>query len=131
LIKLINMKKTALIIGILAIGLGSIGLLAGTTSAYQGDPNIKGPNYSIERHEAMTNAFNNKDYTAWKNLMQGKGRVTQVINQDNFGKFAEAHQLALQGKTDEAQKLRQELGLGLRNETGKTSGRMGMGNCNR
>jgi hypothetical protein len=125
------MKKTALIIGILAIGLGSIGLLAGTTSAYQGDPNIKGPNYSIERHEAMTNAFNNKDYTAWKNLMQGKGRVTQVINQDNFGKFAEAHQLALQGKTDEAQKLRQELGLGLRNETGKTSGRMGMGNCNR
>jgi len=79
----------------------------------------------------MTNAFNNKDYTAWKNLMQGKGRVTQVINQDNFGKFAEAHQLALQGKTDEAQKLRQELGLGLRNETGKTSGRMGMGNCNR
>lgn len=131
MIKLINMKKTALIIGILAIGLGSIGLLAGTTSAYQGDPNIKGPNYSIERHEAMTNAFNNKDYTAWKNLMQGKGRVTQVINQDNFGKFAEAHQLALQGKTDEAQKLRQELGLGLRNETGKTSGRMGMGNCNR
>jgi hypothetical protein len=125
------MKKTALVLGALVLGLGSIGLLAGTTSAYQGDPNIKGPNYSIERHEAMTNAFNNKDYTAWKNLMQGKGRVTQVINQDNFGKFAEAHQLALQGKTDEAQKLRQELGLGLRNETGKTSGRMGMGNCNR
>jgi hypothetical protein len=125
------MKKTALVLGALVLGLGSIGLLAGTTSAYQGDPNIKGPNYSIERHEAMIKAFNNKDYTAWKNLMQGKGRVTQVINQDNFGKFAEAHQLALQGKTDEAQKLRQELGLGLRNETGKTSGRMGMGNCNR
>lgn len=131
MIKLINMKKTALVLGALVLGLGSIGLLAGTTSAYQGDPNIKGPNYSIERHEAMIKAFNNKDYTAWKNLMQGKGRVTQVINQDNFGKFAEAHQLALQGKTDEAQKLRQELGLGLRNETGKTSGRMGMGNCNR
>jgi hypothetical protein len=125
------MKKTALVLGALVLGLGSIGLLAGTTSAYQGDPNIKGPNYSIERHEAMTNAFNNKDYTAWKNLMQGKGRVTQVINEDNFGKFAEVHQLALQGKTDEAQKLRQELGLGLRNGTGKTSGRMGMGNCNR
>ena len=125
------MKKTTLILGVLALGLGSIGLLAGTTSAYQGDPNVKGPNYSIERHEAMTNAFNNKDYTAWKNLMPGKGRVTQVVNQDNFEKFAEAHQLALQGKTDEAQKLRQELGLGLRNGTGKTSGRMGMGNCNR
>jgi hypothetical protein len=80
----------------------------------------------------MTNAFNNKDYTAWKNLMPGKGRVTQVVNQDNFEKFAEAHQLALQGKTTEAQKIRQELGLGLRNGTGKTSNEMGMGkNCNR
>ncbi len=125
------MKKTALVLGALVLGLGSMGLLASTTSAYQGDPNIKGPNYSVERHEAMTNAFNNKDYTAWKNLMQGKGRVTQVINQDNFGKFAEAHQLSLQGKTDEAQKIRQELGLGLRNGTGKTSNGMGMGNCNR
>jgi len=125
------MKKTALVLGALVLGLGSIGLLASTTSAYQGDPNIKGPNYSVERHEAMIKAFDNKDYTAWKNLMQGKGRVTQVINQDNFGKFAEAHQLSLQGKTAEAQKIRQELGLGLRNGTGKTSNGMSMGNCNR
>jgi len=121
------MKKTTLGLGALVLGLGIISASAGTVLAYQGDPNVKGPNYSIERHEAMTKAFENKDYTAWKNLMQGRGRVTQVVNADNFAKFAEAHQLALQGKTAEAQKIRQELGLGLHNGAGKTSGGMGMG----
>ena len=52
----------------------------------------------------MQKAFANKDYVAWKNLMQGKGRVTQVVNETNFAKFAEAHNLALQGKTAEAQR---------------------------
>jgi hypothetical protein len=33
--------------------------------------------------------------------------VAQVINRVNFGKFVEAHNLALQGKTDEANKLEQ------------------------
>ena len=121
------MKKITLSLGALALILGSVGLFAGTVSAYQGDPNVKGPNYSVDRHEAMTKAFANKDYSAWKNLMQGRGRVTQVVNQDNFAKFAEAHQLALQGKTAEAQKIRQELGLGLHNGSGKASGGMGMG----
>jgi hypothetical protein len=120
------MKKTTLGLGALVLGLGIISASAGTALAYRGDPAVKGPNYSVERHEAMTKAFENKDYTAWKNLMAGKGRVTQVVNQDNFAKFAEAHQLALQGKTAEAQKIRQELGLGLHNGSGKTSGGMGM-----
>ena len=127
-----NMKKTILSLGLLALVLGGVRLFTGTTSAYQGDPNIKGPDYSTERHDAMTKAFENKDYDAWKNLMQGKGRVTQIINKDNFAKFSEAHQLALQGKTDEAQKIRQELGLGLRNGSGKTNNGMGANRgCNR
>lgn len=121
------MKKTTLGLGALVLGLGIISASAGTALAYRGDPAVKGPNYLVERHEAMTKAFENKDYTAWKNLMVGKGRATQVVNQDNFAKFAEAHQLALQGKTAEAQKIRQELGLGLRNGSGKTAGGMGMG----
>ncbi len=121
------MKKITLSLGALALILVSAGLFAGKISAYQGDPNIKGPNCSAERHEAMIKAFENNDFNAWKNLMQGRGRVTQVINQDNFAQFAEAHRLTLQGKIDEAQKIRQELGLGLHNGSGKTAGGMGMG----
>ena len=74
----------------------------------------------------MEQAFESNDYTAWANLMQGRGRVTQIINQNNFAKFAEMHELVEQGKTLEAQKIRQDLGLGSQNGGGKGRG-MGMG----
>ena len=77
----------------------------------------------------MEKVFENNDYNAWKNLMQGKGRVTQVINEGNFAKFAEAHKLAEQGKIAEATKIKQELGLGLRNGSGNGQG-MGYGRNN-
>lgn len=118
------MKKTTLGLGALALLLGVAGVSAGNALAYRGNPAVKGPNYSEERHEAMEKAFENKDYDAWKNLMRGKGRMTQVINEDNFARFAEAHELAEQGNIAEAQKIRQELGLGLHNGAGKG---MGMG----
>lgn len=123
------MKKTTLVLGLgaLVLSFGIIGASTNIASAYRGDPTVKGPNYSVERHEAMTKAFETNNYDAWKDLMKGKGRVIQVINKDNFAKFAEAHALAVQGKTAEAQKIRQELGLGLRNGSGKKLG--GMGGC--
>ena len=124
------MNKKSIILGTIALVLGGLVLIPGTVQAYRGDPNVKGPNYSAERHEEMTKAFENKDYNAWKNLMQGKGRVTQVINEKNFAKFAEANKLALAGKTEEANKIRTELGLGLRNGSGQGQGQ-GYGRTNR
>lgn len=118
-----------------AAGAGILGVTALTLTlhpifAYQGDPNTKGPNYSPERHEQMEKAFETNDYTAWKNLMNGRGRVTQVVNEGNFSKFAEAHQLAEQGKTEEAQKIRQDLDLGNGSKNGQGKG-MGMKKGNR
>lgn len=113
------MKKITLGLGALAALLGVTSILPGAVSAYRGDPAAQGPNCTPERHEAMEKAFEDKDYSAWSALMQGRGRVTQVVNQDNFAKFAEAHELAEQGKTAEAQKIRQELGLGLHNGSGQ------------
>ncbi|HBB02183.1 MAG: hypothetical protein US89_C0002G0027 [Candidatus Peregrinibacteria bacterium GW2011_GWF2_38_29] len=121
------MKKTMLGLGVLVSALSLVGLSTGVVFAYQGNPSVQGPNYTAERHEAMTQAFEKGDYSAWKNLMQGRGRVTQVVNEGNFTKFAEAHKLAVQGKTVEAQKIRQELGLGLQNGSGKAAGKMGSG----
>ena len=119
-------NKTA-VLGISALVLGGAIFAPRIVEAYRGDPGVQGPNYSVERHEAMTKAFADKDYNAWKNLLQSNNsRVAQVINQSNFGKFAEAHDLALQGKTDEASKIRAELGLGLRNGSGRGQG-MGYG----
>jgi len=103
-----------------ALILGSAVLLGSAKSAfaYKFDPTVQGPNYSPERHESITQALNNNDYNAWKAQMQGKGRVTQVINQGNFAKFAEMHKLSLEGKTQEANQIRTELGLGLRDGSG-------------
>lgn len=123
------MKKTTLFLGLgaLLLSFGIISASAGTALAYRGDLAVKSPNCSLERHEAMKKAFETNNYDAWKNLMKGKGRVMQVINKDNFAKFAQAHTLAQQGKIVEAQKIRQELGLGLHNGSGKTLGGMGRG----
>jgi hypothetical protein len=123
------MKRTILLT-FASMLLGGLVLYTTSAKAYQGDLNVKGPNYTEERHEAMTQAFANKDYNAWKELMTGRGRVTQVINEQNFARFAEMHQLMLEGKTDEANQIRTELGLGLHNGSGRGQG-MGCGRINR
>lgn len=123
----IEMINKTVLIGILAVVLGGVIIAPRLVEAYKGDPSVQGPNYSAERHEAMAKAFANKDYNAWKKLVQNNnGRVSQVINESNFGKFVEAHDLTLQGKTDEANKIRTELGLGLKNGSGRGQG-MGCG----
>lgn len=80
----------------------------------------------------MEKAFEAKDYTAWKELMSGKGKVTEVINKDNFAKFTEAHKLAEQGDIAGAAKVRAELGLGLKDGSGQRNGAgrgINKGNC--
>ena len=122
-----NLKKT--IGGTLAV-LVIMGAGSATAFAYHGDPSVHGPNYSPERHEAMVNAFATGDYSAWAELMNNRGRVTQVVNADNFARFAEAHTLALAGDLEGAKKIREELGLGMRDGQGRGYGR-GYGRANR
>lgn len=110
-----NINKIVLGLGTLAVVLG----VAGSASAYRGDPNVQGPNYSPERHVKMEKAFETKDYTAWESLMTKNGRITQVVNKENFAKFAEAHELAEKGDLAGAQKIRKDLGLGLQNGSGQ------------
>jgi len=84
--------------------------LLGATYAYQGDFNKQGPNFSPERHGAMIQAIDSQDYDSWKELM-GNNPVTEKITEENFDKFAEARQLMVDGKYEEAKALREELGL--------------------
>jgi len=124
-------NKKIIILGTAGLVLGGFLLSSEKALAYRGDPSVRGPNYSEERHDAMTQAFESNDYTAWKELMQGNGRVSQVINEQNFARFAEAHKLALEGRIDEAQTIREELGLGLQNGSGQGMGRGYGRNMNR
>ncbi len=93
-----------------------VGLMLSTTlvSAYQGDPNVEGPDYSEDRHESMEGAFETMDYDMWYELMteDGRhGRVVDVVTESNFAKFVEAHDAAENGDYELAAQLRAELGL--------------------
>lgn len=125
------MNRTILTLSAIVLGAGALFIAVPKVLAYRGDPNVQGPNYTAERHEAMTQAFNNDDYNAWKEQMQGRGRVGEIINEGNFARFSEMHKLMLEGKTQEANSIRTELGLGLQNGSGRGQG-MGYGrNANR
>lgn len=112
-------------LGMLVLGILALGSVVYSASAHQGDYSQKGPNYSEERHEAMTAAFDSNDYNAWKDLMEGRGRVTDVINESNFAQFAEAHRLGLAGDFEGANAIRAELGLGNGGGRGMGSGQCG------
>lgn len=107
------MRKNKLIMsGLMALVLG-LGI-SGTALAYQGDFTKNGPNYTPEFESQMIEVMTNKDYEGWKNIMEekvGNGRIVEVINKDNFSKFAEAWRLAHDGKIKEANILRKELRL--------------------
>lgn len=129
-------NKNFLILGLFAITLLSAGVItfAGAFVNKGADSNIN-QNYNSERHALMEKAFQTNDYNLWKSQMNGKG-VTNLINENNFSKFAQAHRLMNEGKYDEANKIRQELGLNVRSENGSScgcegceSGSCGEGGC--
>jgi hypothetical protein len=116
------MKNKILTLGATALVLGGLFIIPSTISAYKGDPGVEGPDCTEERHQEMEQAFEDNDYQAWSNLMQGKGRVIQVVNEDNFAQFAEAHRLAEEGDMEGSRQIREELGLGLGDGSGKGEG---------
>ena len=112
-------KKTIVSLAVLTLiltaGVASV-------SAYQGDYTVEGPDCTPEKHAIMEAALESGDYEAWAGQMAGKGRVTQVVNEGNFTKFAEAHKLGQAGDKAGADALRAELGL-----RGSNGERMGAG----
>ncbi len=97
----------------------TLSLLVGSVavaSAFQGDPNEKGPNFSDERHAEMNEVIESGDYASFKTLLEEDergGRLLEVVTADNFDTFVKAHNLALSGDLEGAKELREELGLGL------------------
>ena len=56
-------------------------------------------------------ALDNSDYSAWKEAIESRPNITDYINEDNFDKYIEMRNLMREGKTDEADAIREELGL--------------------
>ncbi|MFT4343267.1 MAG: hypothetical protein ACMXYE_00810 [Candidatus Woesearchaeota archaeon] len=129
-------KVTSLFIAFLLVAIASIGM----ASAYRGDADIKEPEYSEERCSVMKEVFATQDYATWKSVMESSERsprVLQVVNEENFAVFAQAHEAKVAGNHDLAQQLRAELGLNNgngpkdRNGFGKMSGNGNNGQHNK
>lgn len=116
-------KKILFPIGVLALITASG--VAYAAYAYQGDPMEKMAKFSPQRFERMQKAYENNDYSAWKEMMDGRGKITEIITEQNFSRFAEMHRLMLEKKFDEANKIREELGLRQKNFSGNSGNNFG------
>jgi Spy/CpxP family protein refolding chaperone len=88
--------------------------IAASTYAYRGDfeeGRIIGLN--PEKNLAIAEAFENKDYNAWLEAVgeESRNRAKNKINEEDFIKLAEMHNLIKEGKFEEAKEIREELGL--------------------
>ncbi len=131
------MKNKLIVLGTLAVALlGVIAFTTRQTDAYRGDITQVGPNHTEEREAEMEKVMESKDYDAWVALMTQDGRTPGVVNKiskEDFPAFAQAYQLAHEGKTEEANAIRQELGLGQGERKGNGQGNgsgLRDGSCN-
>lgn len=70
----------------------------------------KGFGMSDEEHEAIWQALENNDYNAWKEAM-GDRKMAGEIDESEFAKLVEAHNLRKEGQFTEASEIMEELGL--------------------
>lgn len=127
------MKKSKfyLLSGFLGLAITTL-LVSNLAHAYQGRPDLVGIQLDPAKQQlmeekrqvieaerqAIEDSITNQDYNTWQEIIDSRPRITDYINQDNFAQFAEMHQLMKDGKFEEAQAIRDELGL---------PDRMGMG----
>ncbi len=106
-------KKILSLFALLVIGLV---LASSVVNAYRGTFN-EGPYYNEEIHAELQEAIENGDYNTWitireENNLPMKGRIFEVINEDNFSLFTELHEAVLAGDETTINEIKEELGLG-------------------
>ncbi len=117
-----------IVLGIAAIALSLVAIKSfEPVMAYRGDANVKGPNYTEERHNTNVEAFKNNDYKTWLANMASRG-VTRFVNESNFGEFAKAQVAAQNGDATKLNEFRAKYGMGMGSRNGNGQG---MGGCNK
>jgi hypothetical protein len=66
---------------------------------------------ALASREAMHQALEEKDYEAFKAAVAGTPLAEDIKTEADFNKFAEAHQLKINGKWNEAKVILDELGI--------------------
>ena len=94
--------------------LAMIGLLAlpAGVMAWMGQP---GPNYNTTIHQEVMDALESSDYQQWIAVREKyglKGRIAEVVTEENFPLYREMHDAIMAGDMEKAMEIREELGLG-------------------
>lgn len=82
---------------------------------------------NMERHEAMEEALEANSFEAWTEFIAesddwGRGRLSEVVTEENFPKFVEMHEAIEAGEYEKAKEIRTELGLGIPMRDGSGQG---------
>ena len=64
-----------------------------------------------KEHEAIQAALESGDYQTWKDLVDSRPRITDIITADNFDQFVQMHNYMQEGDFEAAEDIRDELGL--------------------
>ena len=110
---------TSLGVSATILALGAFALVS-AAEAYRGEPGTPGPDCTPERQAMVEDAFAN--HANWLEWMDGKGRVTEKVTNEDFATFAQAREAARAGNLEEAKQLRESLGLGVGQQKGEGVG---------
>ncbi len=99
------MKKAKIIIPLTALA-----ILITAGSAYALSPERKAE-HKANKAEIKT-ALENNDYPAWQELMSNHPKALEKINEENFTKLVEAHDLMISGDKEGARAIMDKLGVG-------------------
>ena len=64
-----------------------------------------------DNKEKIKKAIEDGDYNAWKQALNERPKMEDRVTEENFSKFSEMYKLIEEGKIDEANKIKEELGL--------------------
>lgn len=113
------MKKNKYLMGLLGVFL--VSLAAMSALAYQGSKWYGAPNFNCGVHEEVLAAVQDGNYDAWialreENNLPMHGKMFQVIGEENFALYSEMYEARLNGDFERVSELREELGLGLKQQ---------------
>lgn len=74
-----NIKNVSFGLSVAILTAGVFGMGIQATHAYQGDVTVAGSNYSSDHHEAVQQAFQNRDYDVSKEAMGGSDHMTEMV----------------------------------------------------
>jgi len=110
-------KKQKIALSVIGIGLT---LGAGGTAFAANTPSVKALRENFQDKKAeMQEIFENNDFATWKANIEERANeqkkmaeeMLQNATEENFQKMKQVHTLMQEGKVDEANALREELGL--------------------